>query len=101
MKNRLDKLHIYLCIVAAFVVTVICIATNESLYRLSVWVCSTIVVFYVLGQIIRIYLSAKVFPKKDENAAQEADLSEAEALDVIVPGENNLTEDEAYEDAGS
>jgi hypothetical protein len=60
--RRIDKLHIYICLIAAAVVTAVCIFRNESLYRMSIWVTVAIVVFYIIGSLIRYYLTSVVFP---------------------------------------
>ena len=93
MKNsRLEKLHLYICLAAAFIVTVICILRNETLYRTSIAVCLTIVAFYVLGQVVRIYLSNTVFFEAEEEESEEGeDLEEGEE------GEDSALQEDADE----
>ena len=76
--SRLDKLHIYLCIIAAFTATVVCIVTHESLYRMCVWITLSIIVFYILGQIMRFYIVNKIFPKAEE----ETETGEGTIMDI-------------------
>jgi hypothetical protein len=53
MPSRMEQLHLYIAIAAAFVVTVICIVRNETLYTTSIWIPLTIIVFYLIGQFTR------------------------------------------------
>lgn len=66
MPEKLEKLHLYLCVIAALIVTVISIVRHESLYRMSIWLSVTIIVFYGLGQIIRLFLTNRVFRSKED-----------------------------------
>ena len=100
MPNRMDKLHLYICIVAAFIVTIIGIVRNESLYRLSIWVTLTIVIFYILGQITRFYLANKVFPtiNEDTDPAEEKEEDE-KAFDDESDDPEEPVLDEKYDNA--
>ncbi|MDR1665059.1 MAG: hypothetical protein LBR83_09100 [Clostridiales bacterium] len=66
--------------------TAICILRGDSLYVMSIWVSASIVIFYVIGQMVRIYLSNKVFQKiqeqEDETQDEPGNLSEADYAEV-------------------
>jgi hypothetical protein len=53
---------------------------------MSIWVSASIVIFYVIGQMVRIYLSNKVFQKiqeqEDETQDEPGNLSEADYAEV-------------------
>jgi hypothetical protein len=94
--SRLDKLHIYLCIVAAFTVTVVCIVRNESLYRLAIWVILTVAVFYIVGQAIRMYISSYVFPKPDEGTLGDESDTDQDGAEAETPAASDtLSPDDA------
>ena len=80
--SRLEKLHIYICIIAAFTATVVCIIMGETLYRMCVWISLSIIVFYVLGQITRLYIMSKVFPQAEaETPAIEGGVMDMDDMD--------------------
>lgn len=66
MPEGLGKLHIYICIVAALTVTIVCIFKQVSLYRMSVLVSVTIIVFYGIGQMLRLFLTNMFFSKQED-----------------------------------
>ena len=71
----MNKLRIYITIIACLLITVISIIQNYSLYQLSFTLIITIIVFYIIGSILEIYLKKKVFiyDKIDEETLAEAD----------------------------
>lgn len=91
--ERMSKLHLYITLIAALVVTVVSILCNVSLYHMSVWVSVTIVVFYVIGQVVRIYLTNKVFQRLEASEHNAAGKSAVEKEPAFVnhhePDESN------------
>jgi flagellar biosynthesis/type III secretory pathway M-ring protein FliF/YscJ len=78
--SRLSKLHLHITIVAALIVTVICIVRQETLYVMSIWLSLTIVVFYCLGQVIRLYIAHLIEKQLQAEAEAQQALMAAEAL---------------------
>lgn len=102
MPEKLEKLHIYICICAALVVTGISIAKQVSLYRMSIWVSVTIVVFYGLGQMVRLFLTNWVFQQIEEatitdTEEQPAEESEEPAETEPVESEDDFSYADAYD----
>jgi hypothetical protein len=62
----LEKLHIYVCIIAAVVVSAVSILDELSLQDMAIRLIGTIVVFYFIGLIVRAYLKKYVFAKPEE-----------------------------------
>ncbi|MCL2707689.1 MAG: hypothetical protein FWF03_01095 [Defluviitaleaceae bacterium] len=78
--SRVDKLHIYVCLIAAFTVTVVCIIKQETIFKLAGWVILTVAAFYVIGSVARFFITTNVFPKPPEDApSEEGSGAEAEA----------------------
>ncbi|MDR1539936.1 MAG: hypothetical protein LBU32_18435 [Clostridiales bacterium] len=69
----LDKLHIYICVFACFVVAAAGLAAGVPSGDLCLWLIIAIVAFYIFGLIIEYYLKRNVFPAKkldiDENSS--------------------------------
>ncbi len=82
-KTRFQQLHLIITVFSALVVTGICLYLQTGIHTLAVWVSTTIVVFYVIGQIVRLYLQSVLKPLT------------AETDDVLLSGEI----DEASSDA--
>ena len=76
----LEKLHIFVSIMASLIVTLISIYQDVSLHTLAVRLIVVIVAFYVLGLATRIYLKKFVFfqlPEEDvEESLENADSAE-------------------------
>ena len=94
MDDRFEKLHIYLCIFAALVVTAVCIFRNENLYRMSLFVSFSIIIFYVVGQAFRLYLVHKVFFKQEKSVAVE---TAVERMDEVEFSDDDDFLAEAFE----
>ena len=62
MPERLDKIHLMICITAAAAVTLACLIHDVSLFDMALWVSVAIMLFFVLGQVARHYLATQVFP---------------------------------------
>ena len=91
MKNqypeRLEKIHLVICTLAAFCLTVgfviravIHAPTGfEGLFNMAMWVSSAIIIFYCIGWIAKAFLVSMFTPVEivaDENAESPAELSE-------------------------
>jgi len=81
----MEKMHITVSIFAALVVTAVCIAMRASLYQMAVWVSVSIVIFYLIGQTMRIFLTYKVFPQNDVPEAANG----VSGLDDVSGSESN------------
>jgi len=55
------------------IMTVVSIASGMTLERMCVWVSATIIVFYIIGQVIRLFLIKKVFKNIDDSFLQMSD----------------------------
>ncbi|MDR1532719.1 MAG: hypothetical protein LBS62_11170 [Clostridiales bacterium] len=69
----LDKIHIYVCIIAAVVITVVSILGRLSLRDMAVRLIIAIIAFYVIGLIVRAYLKKNVFVEKADSAPDAED----------------------------
>ena len=58
----LNKLHWYLCALAAFVIILAALLAQWTLYRTAGVVSLTIAIFYVVGSCVRYFLETKIFP---------------------------------------
>ncbi|MCL2665113.1 MAG: hypothetical protein FWE82_05825 [Defluviitaleaceae bacterium] len=87
---KLEKLHIYICIVAALVATVVCIVYGFNLYEMSLRVSLVIVIFYIIGQAVRLFITYKVFPPATNEAAETEP-----AQDFDAPAEDDDGEPDA------
>ena len=86
MPDKLEKLHLYICVAAALIVTVISILRHETLYRMSVWVSVTIIVFYGIGWIIRTFLMNLFLQQQEKDRRADAEAAEGEK------GDSDLTD---------
>lgn len=67
MKTKpLEKLPVYLCTIAAIIVLIACIAVGAQLFTMAMTVSITIVVFFIIGLIVRIFLITQVLPPEEE-----------------------------------
>ncbi|MCL2398229.1 MAG: hypothetical protein FWC91_00620 [Defluviitaleaceae bacterium] len=63
----LEKLPVYLCTIAAIIVLLACIAVGAQLFTMAMTVSVTIVVFFIVGIVVRIFLIPLVqFPENEE-----------------------------------
>ncbi len=69
-----EKLHIYITIIAALIVNVCCIFTSNPLYVKVLYIILTIVVFFVIGKVIRNFVIKNFYPEpEEENEDGQAD----------------------------
>ena len=68
----LEKLQIFVSIVASMIVTLISIYQDVSLYTLAVRLIVVIVAFYVLGLAARMYLKKFVFFELEDETGEES-----------------------------
>ena len=57
----MDKLRLYITIIACLLVTIIGIIRNTSIFELTFNLILAIVIFYIIGSILENYLKKKVF----------------------------------------
>jgi len=62
----LEKLNIIICLLGGLAVVIVSIITGQELSRALLDLFIALVVFYILGGIIKFYLDKKVFPKPIE-----------------------------------
>ncbi len=86
----LEKIHIYISIIAALVVTVVCIIESSSLFVLASRLVFFIIVFFIIGLIVKLYLQYVVFAKKDEELEQEPH------SDNHIEEDSFFTDDESF-----
>lgn len=76
----LDKIHIFISIIAAMAILIAGMIENLSLPKLTIRLIWVIIVFYIVGLIVRNYLKTKVFPElaidDEENDLDEEHESE-------------------------
>jgi len=82
--ERYEKLHVFICIVAAAIIVVVCLVMRETLFRMAFWTSITIVTFYVVGNLVRYYLVTYIFPPPPETV-----LEEDEFMMEMMDGEDN------------
>jgi hypothetical protein len=83
-KTRLQQLHLIIAVLIALIVTAVCLVLDTGLMYLAVWVSLSIIIFYTLGQIVRLYLTNLLKPE------------ETEAEEIVVGEESDsLATDEA------
>lgn len=64
----IDKVHIYICILAALAVVVVNILLESPLVVMVPQMIFFIVFFYFIGLTVRFYLKKKVFAAKEQDA---------------------------------
>lgn len=71
----LDKLEIYISVIAALLSAAFSIYLGATLFEMSVRMITMIISFYIIGQIVKLYLKKKVFPEpeKPDDPANEND----------------------------
>jgi hypothetical protein len=99
MLKPLEKLHLQLCIAAALVVAIACIISGSTPFWMAAWVSLTIVLFYVIGECLRFFLTTQVFPAEEEADEPEALLDEEEMLPVFDDAEETEEALEPIENA--
>ena len=85
----LEKLPVYVSAVSAIIVLVACIIIGAALHWMAAWVSMTIVLFFVIGHFVRLFLLSKVFPQ------MEMELPDYE--DIVFGGEEPDEQDEFNE----
>jgi hypothetical protein len=75
-EQRFDKFHLLTCIIAAASVTLACIIRRESLFTMALWASVAIMVFYVLGNLVRYYFVTRVFPPPEAEGTDESTASD-------------------------
>ena len=81
----LEKLNIIICLLGGLAVVVVAIITGKELSAALLDLSIALVVFFIMGSVIKLYLDKKVFPKPEEPEESEEGLEsleeEAESFD--------------------
>jgi hypothetical protein len=85
-----NRIHLLLSVLAALIVTAICIIKQESLYWMAMWVSVSIISFYIFGLFVRGYIISRIFPPPKPPEPEEEPM-----IDLNEPA--YLNEDEATE----
>lgn len=72
----LEKLHIYVTIIASIVVLIVSFTANLAPIHMVSNMIITIIVFYILGLIVRAYLMKNVFIKEEETDILDKNIEE-------------------------
>ena len=96
MLNPLEKLPQYVSAIAAIIVLLACIAIGAPLYWMAAWVSLTIVLFYVIGQVLKYLLVSSLYPPEEVEEAADIEYEEEPDLDDLIEDED---ENAAVEDA--
>ncbi len=86
----IEKLHIYITIIAALAVNVSCIITSNSLYTSVLYIITAIVVFYIIGIFVRNFIVRNFYPEPEKAVSdtENADeIEEAEGVEVSAENE--------------
>jgi len=98
----LERIHIFICLIAALVTVVFGIVSGMTLKEFTVPFIVTVIVFYFAGLFARGYLRRKVFPK---DAARTGDASGldgdavSEAVEAVIDADDDEDFDDEDEDA--
>ena len=69
--ERYNKMHVFICIIAAASVVIICLILQETLFRMAFWASVAIATFYVVGNLVRYYLVTYILPPPPETVLEE------------------------------
>ena len=95
MSERLNKIHLIICTIAATIIAIGFIAVHvydfsHGLFTMAMWVSITIVLFYFIGHLVRAFLINQVFelavddtpPDLEESGETEGDGEILVSLDI-------------------
>lgn len=88
----IEKLHIYITVIAALIVNVCCLVASVSLYRACGYLVATIIVFYFIGRFVKKFFIENFLPK--EEPVQNSEEDDYEALEA----EASEISEENYDD---
>jgi len=86
----LEKLHIYIAIIAALIVNICCIVLSSPLYTSVLYIIITIIVFYCIGILFRNFIIRNFYPPEeqknvsDENVDSDGQVLETEGAEVSL-----------------
>jgi hypothetical protein len=72
-RERLDKMHLPITITAAASVIAVCLILGETLFRMALWTSIAIILFWVLGNLVRYYVTTTVLPPPPPPEAEPTD----------------------------
>jgi len=85
----IEKLHIYITIIAALAVNISCIITSNSLYTSVLYIIAAIVVFYIIGIFVRNFIVKNFYPKADETVSETENSDETEEAEAVEVSSEN------------
>jgi len=88
MNEIFEKIHIIITIFAALLMTVYCIIFYQGLTRTAICLIVTIIVFYVLGSMVKSYLSSKFKNDDTNDNTLHEEAGEAEKVETPNTDEN-------------
>ena len=98
MTERLNKVHLIICTIAASIIAIGFIAVHvydvtHGLFTMAMWVSISIVLFYFIGHMVRAFLINRVF------AEDETEVVDEEILPLLEsePGEDAALADSHME----
>lgn len=97
MTHKFEKIHIIICLLASLAVTVCSLIYTISLTDAALRLILTIVIFYIVGSMIKMYLLYRVFP--DESVSGDAEQEQEQEQEELDP--NDETDAELYTFDGS
>jgi hypothetical protein len=72
--NVYEKIHLPITIAAAALVVAVCLILGETLFTTALLASISIIMFYVLGNLVRYYIITRVFPPPPKEDALDDDL---------------------------
>ena len=106
--ERLEKIHLVICTIAAFVMTAGFVVRAllspptgfPTLFSMAMWVSLSIIVFYVVGIFVKAFLVNNVFAMPESSDLEEIEASaNTELIDEAPPIQDDVYDDTIYDDA--
>ena len=90
----IEKLHIYIAILAALIVDICCIVMSNPLYLSVLYIIAAIVVFYVIGLFVRNFIIKCFYTNNNDTLSQNENTDEmsdeiSETEGVLVSNSSN------------
>jgi len=91
----IEKLHLYITIIAALIVNVCCIVMSNSLYISVLYIILTIIAFYIIGIFVRNFFIKNFYAKEEtENTEDEQnpgdEVTETDGVEISEDTEEQL-----------
>jgi len=94
----LGKFPVYVSAIAAILVLVSCIVIGAALHEMAFWVSLTIVMFFLIGHLFRLYVVDVFFPPELEFEEEEEGLTMEEMYEMGQDDNAAGYAEEAYEE---